>query len=115
MFLLYHIDLYTFIVYIIFKEKEVAMQVSKNRVRTNISLDKEAKEEAKKIFEKYGLSLSEAVNIFLYQSVYSMGIPFKIGIPNQETIEAMKNVRKGNNLEEITLEQLEYEINHCLK
>ena len=89
--------------------------VSKERIRTNLSLDKEAKEKARKIFEKYGLSLSEAVNIFLYQSIYSNGIPFRIEIPNEETVKAMENVRKGKNLEEVTLDQLKEEAKQCLK
>ena len=83
--------------------------VSRKKIRTNLSLDKEAKEKAKKIFEKYGLSLSEAVNIFLYQSIYSNGIPFRIEIPNEETVKAMENVREGKNLEEVTLDQLKEE------
>ncbi len=87
----------------------------KERIRTNLSLDKEAKEKARKIFEKYGLSLSEAVNIFLYQSIYSKGIPFRIEIPNKETVKAMENVRKGKNLEEVTLDQLKEESKQCLK
>ena len=82
---------------------------SREKIRTNLSLDKEAKEKAKKIFEKYGLSLSEAVNIFLYQSIYSNGIPFRIEIPNEETVKAMENVREGKNLEEVTLDQLKEE------
>ena len=32
-------------------------------------------------------------------------------IPNEETIKAMENVRKGKNLEEVTLEQLKKEAN----
>jgi len=89
--------------------------VTKERIRTNLSLDKEAKEKSRKIFEKYGLSLSEAVNIFLYQSIYSNGIPFRIEIPNEETIKAMENVRKEKNLEEVTLDQLKEEAKQCLK
>ncbi len=89
--------------------------VSKERIRTNLSLDRKAKEKARKIFEKYGLSLSEAVNIFLYQSIYSNGIPFRIEIPNEETVKAMENVRKEKNLEEVTLAQLKEEAKQCLK
>ena len=87
----------------------------RERIRTNLSLDKEAKEKARKIFEKYGLSLSEAVNIFLYQSIYSNGIPFRIEIPNEETVKAMENVRRGKNLEEVTLDELKEEAKECLK
>jgi len=87
----------------------------KEKVRTNLTINKYAKEEAKKIFAKYGLSLSDAVNIFLFQSIYNKGIPFKIELPNEETKKAIKNVRKGKNLEEVTFEQLKEEVKQCLK
>ena len=87
----------------------------KEKVRTNLSINKYAKEKAKEIFSKYGLSLSDAVNIFLFQSIYTKGIPFKIEIPNEETDKAIKNVNHGKNLEEVTLEQLKKEAKQCLK
>ena len=74
--------------------------------RTNIYLDVNIKDQAKEIFNQYGLSLSQAVNIFLTQSVLNRGIPFNIKIPNDETLQAMKDVESGENYEDITLEDL---------
>jgi len=37
------------------------------------------------------------------------GIPFPVSIPNAETIAAMESSEKGEDLEEITLEQLRAE------
>jgi len=74
--------------------------------RTNVYLDKNLKEQAKEIYKHYGLSLSEAVNMFLAQSVFSRGLPFEVKIPNDITLEAMKDVETGNNYEDITLEDL---------
>ena len=79
------------------------------KVRSNVYLDKEIKERAKSVFEKYSLSLSDAINIFLAQSVYSNGLPFKIEIPTKETEKAMKETEKGINLEETSLEELKKE------
>jgi DNA-damage-inducible protein J len=87
----------------------------KEKTRTNLSLDKEAKEKAKEIFSQLGLSLSEAVNIFLIQSVYKKGLPFPIEIPNEETKRAIDNARKGKNLDEVSLDQLKEESKQCLK
>jgi len=42
--------------------------------RTNIYLNSDIKWEAKKILEQYGLSLSDAINIFLAQVVLEKGI-----------------------------------------
>jgi len=74
--------------------------------RTNIYLDVNIKDQAKEIFNQYGLSLSQAVNIFLTQSVLNRGIPFNIKIPNDETLQAMRDVETGENYEDITLEDL---------
>lgn len=79
------------------------------KVRSNVYLDKEIKERAKSVFEKYSLSLSDAINIFLAQSVYSNGLPFKIEIPTKETEKAMKETEEGINLEETSLEELKKE------
>ena len=74
------------------------------KTRTNVYLDTKLKEQAKEIYKHYGLSLSEAVNIFLAQSVFNRGLPFEVKIPNDETLEAMKDVATGVNYEDVTLE-----------
>jgi len=74
--------------------------------RTNVYLDSNLKEQAKEIYSNYGLSLSQAVNMFLAQSVFSRGLPFDIKIPNDITLEAMRDVETGANYEDITLEDL---------
>jgi len=75
--------------------------------RTNIYLNTNLKEQAKEIYKHYGLSLSEAVNIFLAQSVFNRGLPFEVKIPNDMTLKAMKDVETGENYEEVTLEDLD--------
>lgn len=82
------------------------MTLSANKVRTNVYLDAKTKEKAQEIFKQYGLGLSEAFNIFLTQSVLEKGIPFEIKIPNDETIEAIKDARANKNMERISLEKL---------
>ena len=47
-------------------------------------------QEAKELFKKFHISLSDAVNLFLSQSVLEQGLPFKVRIPNAETIKAMQ-------------------------
>jgi len=74
--------------------------------RTNIYVDVNIKDQAKEIFNQYGLSLSQAVNIFLTQSVLNRGLPFDVKIPNDETLEAIRDVETGNNYEDVTLEDL---------
>jgi len=74
--------------------------------RTNVYLDKNLKEQAKEIYKHYGLSLSEAVNMFLAQSVFNRGLPFEVKIPNDMTLETMKDIETGENYEDISLEDL---------
>ena len=76
------------------------------KVRTNIYLNLEVREKAKKVLERYGLSLSDAVNIFLTQVTLERGFPFPIRIPNEETKKVLEEVEKGENLDDTTLERL---------
>jgi DNA-damage-inducible protein J len=85
------------------------------KVRTNVYLDSDMKEQAKNIFKKYGVSLSDAINMFLTQSVMERGLPFEMKIPNDETIQAIEDARNGINSDTITLEELEKESKQCLQ
>jgi len=85
------------------------------KIRTNVYLDSEMKEQAKNIFKKYGVSLSDAINMFLTQSVMERGLPFEMKIPNDETIQAIEDARNNVNADIITLEELEKESKQCLQ
>jgi len=51
------------------------------KIRTSVYLDEMVKIEAKKLFKEYNISLSDAVNMFLSQSVLEQGLPFEMKIP----------------------------------
>ena len=76
------------------------------KTRKNVYLDTNLKSQAKDIYKQYGLTLSDAVNMFLAQSVFNQGLPFNLKIPNDETVQAMKDVETGNDYEDVTLEDL---------
>jgi DNA-damage-inducible protein J len=78
------------------------------KIRTNVYLDENIKEKAKEIYKRYGVSLSEAINMFLVQSVLERGLPFEMKIPNDETINAMNEIREGKT-ESISFEKLQEE------
>ena len=50
-----------------------------NDVRVTIRVEKELKEQAERLFNRLGLNMSTALNIFLYKAVTEEGIPFVIG------------------------------------
>jgi len=83
--------------------------------RSNLYLNADVKEKAKEILSRYGLSLSDAVNIFLMQVVLEKGIPFRICIPNEETRKVLEEVREKRNLEEISLGSLASEVKQSVK
>jgi DNA-damage-inducible protein J len=86
-----------------------------SKVRTNVYLDAKIKEQAKEIFKNYGISLSDAINIFLTQSVMEKGLPFEMKIPNEETRQAIEDARAGVNGDIISLENLQKEAKQCLQ
>lgn len=86
-----------------------------SKVRTNVYLDSDMKAKAKEIFKHYGVSLSDAINMFLTQSVMERGLPFEMKIPNDETIRAIEDARAGINGDVITMEELEKESSQCLQ
>jgi DNA-damage-inducible protein J len=83
------------------------------KTRTNVYLDKTIKEKAKEIYKQYGVSLSEAINMFLVQSVLERGLPFEMKIPNDETINAMNEIREGKT-EKVSFDELQKEAKKCL-
>lgn len=62
-----------------------------------IRVTPELKEQAEAVFKNIGLKTSEAIRLFLQQSVNSGGLPFQpmAKQPNVATQEAMKELKKG--------------------
>jgi DNA-damage-inducible protein J len=56
----------------------------------------EVKEQSEQIFDNFGMTLSEAINIFLHKAIMVGGIPFEVrpSVPNAETLEAMREVEQ---------------------
>lgn len=59
-----------------------------------IRVDPRVKADVEAIYSRYGLSLTDAINIFLYHSRNIGGLPFDLrpATPNAETLSAMKEV-----------------------
>jgi len=58
-------------------------------------VDARIKEEATAIFAAAGLTLSDAFRLLLTRTVAERALPFTPWQPNEETIEAMKELRQG--------------------
>jgi DNA-damage-inducible protein J len=56
------------------------------------------KADTERIFQRLGISTSEAINLFLAQVKMRKGLPFDVRIPNKATLKAMKDADEGKNL-----------------
>jgi len=61
----------------------------------NIRIDPQTKKGAEELFSTFGITISDAVNIFLRQSLMVGGLPFEMKQPryNAETEAAMQEAR----------------------
>ena len=58
----------------------------------NIRVDDGLKKQSEAIFDELGVSMTAAMTIFLKAVVRTNSIPFTLEIPNNETLEAFKEV-----------------------
>jgi DNA-damage-inducible protein J len=61
----------------------------------NIRIDPETKATVDGIFSRFGITIADAVNIFLHKSIMVGGLPFDMTLPayNDETLAAISEAR----------------------
>lgn len=61
----------------------------------SMRIDPEVKSEAESIFGNFGLTLTDAINVFLHKSIMEGGLPFDVRQPryNAATERAMQEAR----------------------
>ena len=66
----------------------------------HIRVEPTVKKRAEETLNDLGLSITEAINVFLNQVILNDGIPFEIKKPrfNKETIQAIEDTKNGKNL-----------------
>jgi DNA-damage-inducible protein J len=69
-------------------------------------IDADLKHDVEAILSEIGLSTSQAITMFMKGIKRERGIPFELKIPNEETLEAMKDAEVGINMEEITIDEM---------
>ena len=55
-----------------------------SKVRLNVNIDQEIKDQAKALFEDIGLDMTTAINLFLRTAIREQKIPFKVSLNLQE-------------------------------
>jgi DNA-damage-inducible protein J len=61
-------------------------------VSLSVRVDPQIKSDVETIYSRYGMSITDAINVFLYASRNVGGLPFDLrqSEPNDETLEAMR-------------------------
>ena len=57
-------------------------------------IDEDLKERATAVLNACGLTLSDAVRLFLRQVVTTQGLPFEVRVPSEKTARAMAQARE---------------------
>jgi len=71
-------------------------------------IDPKTKREANRLFKSLGLSMSDAIRLFLHQAIAQKGLPFDVKVPNAQTGAAIEELTKDEG-EKVTLERLRSE------
>jgi len=89
--------------------------MAKKSAIINIRTEPETKTKIDNLFTQFGITTSDAVNIFFHQSLMHGGLPFKVQIPeyNAETLSAIDDVNNNRNLSPVfdNLEDLMRDLN----
>jgi len=72
----------------------------------NARVKPDLKVEVEQILSNLGITTTQAITMYFEQIKMNKGIPFQLKIPNDETIQAMKDARANKNMEEVTVDQL---------
>lgn len=67
-------------------------------VAKNFRIDSRLNEQATDLFNRLGLSMSQAFSLFLQQAVLHRGLPFKIELPRYST-ELIAAIKEAKDLE----------------
>jgi len=65
-----------------------------------IRIDPEVKSDVESVYARYGMSITDAINVFLYTSRNIGGLPFDLrpSAPNAETLATIEDVNLGRNM-----------------
>jgi DNA-damage-inducible protein J len=69
-------------------------------------IDEHIKEEATVVLAAMGLTVSDAFRIMLTRVAREKALPFEPLIPNEKTMQAIKDARSNKRMEKVTLDQL---------
>ena len=69
------------------------------KIQTSVRVEDIFYKDAKVVFNKFGLSFADAVNIFLAKVSMEKAIPFDLSIPSDELEGRVENIKADKNKE----------------
>lgn len=74
-------------------------------------IDGKIKEQATRVLADMGLSVSDAIRMLLVRVAREKALPFDVRIPNEETIAAIEELRKGEGHRADSIDDLMAQLN----
>ena len=71
---------------------------AKMKIQTSVRVDETFYSDSKKIFDAFGLSFGDAVNLFLAKVAMEKKIPFELGLPSDELLKRVENLKNETNV-----------------
>ncbi len=68
------------------------------KIQTSVRVHDQYYKDAKKVFEAFGMSFGDAVNIFLAKVSMEQKIPFEISLPSDDLKERVSHIEKDTNI-----------------
>ncbi len=67
------------------------------KLQTSVRVDETFYNDSKKVFDAFGLSFGDAVNMFLAKVAMEKKIPFDLSLPSDELVKRAENIRVDKN------------------
>ena len=84
-----------------------AVNMNESIIRSRI--DPATKEEASRLLQKMGLTMSDAIRLFLNRVIADKGLPFQVLTPSEATMAAVRAVERGD-VERTSLKRISREL-----
>jgi DNA-damage-inducible protein J len=73
----------------------------------NARIESDLKQDVEQILKQLGLSATQAITMYYQQIRLNKGLPFEVKLPNEETQKVIEESRKGINVDDFSLEELQ--------
>ena len=68
------------------------------KMKTSVRVEEGFYKEAKEVFERFGLTFTDAINLFLAKVAIDKGIPFDLKLPSEELNKRIKNLEQNESV-----------------